>query len=94
MGISKGRNGKPADIARLDFHGWAGQLQERIKGSTNEKDIGVAMIMRIKDRFNLTESEIREIEKRILYADLYQPKKELLFSNKNNNLIRDFSSTI
>lgn len=51
------RNGQVAEIVQLTFHGWFGNLIDRIKGKTTEKDIGMYMIDRIEDRFGINESD-------------------------------------
>lgn len=47
------RNGKVAEVATLTFHGWFGNLIDRIKAKTTEKDKGMQMVDLIEKRFSL-----------------------------------------
>ena len=57
----KTRNGRASDIARLDVHDWLGGIMYRIKGKTSDKAIGVSIILTVKDVFDLSEADIRDI---------------------------------
>lgn len=56
----KSRYGTPADIARLDFHNWFGQLHDRMKAKTTEKDKGVLMIEKIQHYFGISMEYCRQ----------------------------------
>lgn len=64
------RSGKPADIARLDFHDFFGRLQDRTKAKVHEKEKGVMMIDKIKDRFCLSEREMNEIRQKLFQKEV------------------------
>ncbi len=53
--------GSEADIVRLDVHDWYGHLIHRLKGQTNQKSTGVAILNTVKDLFGLTKKDIEEI---------------------------------
>lgn len=64
------RNGVPSDIAKLDFHDWYGNLQDRIRCKVNEKDKGMGMLDRIQERFGITKKEYEEFREKMLYYNL------------------------
>lgn len=58
--IIKDSRHKPAEIVRVDIHSWAGQLIDRMKAKTTEKNKGALIINRLKDVFGISEKDIRE----------------------------------
>jgi len=48
------RNGRVAEIMRLDAHDFWGNLIDRQKAKTTEKNKGMAMIENIENRFGIT----------------------------------------
>ncbi len=63
-------DGSSGDIATLNFHSWAGDLQDRVRAKTTEKDKGVMMMDRIKDRFGLTALIIEEQREKLKEREL------------------------
>lgn len=60
------RSGVPADIARLDFHDWGGQLIDRIKGKVTQKEKGHEMLEKIQNNFGISQLEREEYKKKML----------------------------
>lgn len=65
------RSGRQADVAQLTFHGWFGDLMDRIKAKTTEKEKGIMMLDKIESHFNINDfdrekfrKEMREREER------------------------------
>lgn len=71
---NKFRNGRVAEIVRLDVHGWTGNLIHRIKGKTTEKEKGVAMVDKIEDLFNLSREDKDYIRGKIREKDIESMK--------------------
>jgi len=91
---NKSRYGTPSDIARLDFHNWFGQLQDRIKAKTTEKDKGISMIQKIYDYFGISEEFCRK-RMRELNEEAMQPTeipKEM--KKKQDKFTRDEKGNI
>ena len=51
------RSGRQADVAQLTFHGWFGDLIDRIKAKTTEKEKGMMMLEKIENQFGISESD-------------------------------------
>lgn len=49
-----------AKLAFSDLKSW-GEVFDRLKGKCSEKDIGLMMIQKIKERFDLTDAEIKDM---------------------------------
>ena len=81
MKKKQSRNGNPSDIASLTFHNWFGEIMDRIKCKTTEKDKGIIMLNKIEGYFNigpldrqvfrekLREREIKDFEEMEKQAD-------------------------
>lgn len=81
---SKGLQGRPADIARLDFHDWNGEILDRIRAKVTEKKIGVLMIDKIKDNFGITDIDIR-----YYHNEEMKEERKRIFDTKPINWKRD-----
>ena len=57
------RQGRVAEISKLDFHDFSGRLIDRTRAKVTERDKGVLMIQNIKDRFNLSDIDIQEFRR-------------------------------
>ncbi len=57
--IKRTRHGSPADIARLDFHDWHGNLIDRTKAKVSEKDKGAMLVEKITNSFGITLEFVR-----------------------------------
>lgn len=57
------RSGRQADIAQLTFHGWFGDLMDRIKAKTTEKEKGIMMLDKIENQFNISEVDREDFRK-------------------------------
>lgn len=64
--MARNRNGRSADIVRLDIHDWFGRLLHRIKGKTTEPRIGIAIIEAVKNAYNLSDRDIYELQQQEL----------------------------
>ena len=64
------RSGRHADIAQLTLHGWFGDLIDRIKAKTTEKDKGMMMLEKIENQFSISESD------RIIFRKEMQAREE------------------
>ncbi len=62
----KKRQGRVADIARLDIHDFFGNLISRTKGKVHEKTKGAMMIQQIKERFELNDEDLATLTADIL----------------------------
>lgn len=59
------RSGRQADIAQLTFHGWFGDLMDRIKAKTTEKEKGIMMLDKIENQFNISEVDRKSFRKEL-----------------------------
>jgi hypothetical protein len=57
----KSRNGQPADIVKLTVYDWYGDVIHRVKGKSNEKKIGFAILDVVKDLFGINMAEFQSI---------------------------------
>ena len=60
------RGGRPADICRLDFHDFWGNLIDRIKGKVTEKNKGIEMMTKIEHSFGISGKDREDYEKKML----------------------------
>lgn len=60
------RSGVPADIARLDFHDWWGNLIDRIKGKVTQKNKGLEMLEKIEGSFSISEFDRKEYKRKMM----------------------------
>lgn len=60
------RGGRPADICRLDFHDFWGNLIDRLKGKVTEKNKGIEMMNKIEGSFGISEKDRMEYDEKML----------------------------
>lgn len=65
---------RPSQSIRIDIHEWNGQLADRMKAHTTERDKGAFMVNRLKELFNLSDIDIAEITRK---------ENEKLFQEQN-----------
>ncbi len=73
------RSGRQADIAQLTLHGWFGDLIDRIKGKTTEKEIGMVMLDKIENQFSISQMDrenFRKVMKQREIEDFEEMKKQ------------------
>lgn len=78
------KDGKTALVARLDFHTWGGRLVGRTRAKCNEIEKGVQMIQNIKDKFGLTDKEVRDITDKMLMQETLEQAKN--FENSSTKI--------
>lgn len=83
----KTRHGRPAEIVRLDTHSWGGDLIDRIKAKTSEKEKGIMMLLCIKDIFNISWEDIGSYKNKEI-EEIIQPKTKMF-----ENLSKDRLAT-
>ena len=59
------RSGRVADIAKLDFHDFFGNLFDRTKCKTTEKEKGALMIDKIQNRFNISDFDLDDFRRKL-----------------------------
>jgi len=60
------RAGSKADIATLTIHGWFGDLIDRIRAKTNEKERGMLMVNKLENYFNINEFDRKIFRQKLL----------------------------
>ena len=60
------RSGNVADIARLNFHDHFGNLFDRTRAKVNEKEKGVMMVDKLKNRFGITELDEEKFRQKMM----------------------------
>lgn len=64
------RRGRPADIVRFDHHDPWGRLIDRKKGKVTEKHIGMAIVDRAKELFNISDFDMDNWRKQMKEREL------------------------
>ncbi len=72
------RGGSVADIARLDFHDHFGNLFDRTRAKVSEKEKGVMMVDKIKNRFGISELDEQRFRQKMMdwQEDAMTPNEE------------------
>lgn len=68
------RQGKVAEIARLDFHDFGGRLLSRTRSKTTEKVQGLQMIGQIMNYYDLSVEDYKDFAEKQLIAEAYEQR--------------------
>lgn len=79
------RSGRQSDIAQLTFHGWFGDLIDRIRAKTTEKEKGMMMLEKIENQFSISKPD-REIFRKEMQE---REKKEFAEMEKQAEAMKD-----
>ena len=91
------RSGRQADIAQLTFHGWFGDLMDRIKAKTTEKEKGIMMLDKIENQFdisNLDREDFRKEMKEREEKEFDEMKEQAKHRKDNDAFTRDSAGRI
>ncbi|KKN20300.1 hypothetical protein LCGC14_0937120 [marine sediment metagenome] len=91
------RSGRQADIAQLTLHGWFGDLIDRIKAKTTEKEKGIMMLDKIENQFNISQMDreaFRKVMKEREKEDFEEMKEQARERRKGDPFTRDEKGNI
>ncbi len=94
---SKQRQGRPGDIAKLDFHDWGGGFLNRIKAKNTEKKRGMYMISLLMEFFNINIEDYKIIAAEELIAEAYEQRGLIappikIKRDEDGNIVSPFAS--